>query len=142
MPILNYSTTIAADKSVADICKLLSAKGANKIITDYENGKVVSIQFAIAVKNTPIHFKLPCNWKQVQKALIKQKVAKKYQSDEHAIKVTWRILKDWIEAQVALIEAEQAAMEEVFIPYAIMANKKTVSQNLLGEERSKFLLTT
>ena len=43
-------------------------------------------------------------------------------TEEQAEKVAWRILKDWVDAQMALIEIEMVKMEEVFLPYTIIDN--------------------
>jgi hypothetical protein len=32
--------------------------------------------------------------------------------------VAWRIIKDWVEAQLAIVEAEQVELVEVFLPFA------------------------
>jgi len=32
----------------------------------------------------------------------------KYRTREHAARVAWRICKDWIEAQLAIVDAEMA----------------------------------
>jgi len=141
MPILNYTTTIDANKTVQEIQGLLSKKGANRIMTDYDNeGNVTAVSFFISVNGMPVRFEMPANWRAVQKALIKQKVAQKYQTNAHAIRVCWRILKDWIAAQMAIIEAEQADLATIFLPYAVMKNGTTVANNLLGEQSKQFLI--
>jgi hypothetical protein len=40
-------------------------------------------------------------------------------------RVAWRIVKDWIEAQMAIVEAGQAEMAEVFLPYATIEDGTT-----------------
>jgi hypothetical protein len=37
---------------------------------------------------------------------------------DQARRVAWRIIKDWIDSQMAIVESEQAAMAQVFLPYA------------------------
>ena len=68
--------------------------------------------------------RLPVN---TQKALTVLRQNKKKNSgvkdtEEQAEKVAWRILKDWVDAQMALIEIEMVKMEEVFLPYTIIDN--------------------
>lgn len=46
--------------------------------------------------------------------------------DEQAERIAWRNLKDWIAAQVALVETEQATMDELFFPKLIDRNEKTL----------------
>ncbi len=46
--------------------------------------------------------------------------------------MAWRICKDWIEAQLAIVEAEMADMVEVFLPYAQTESGETVYEQLRG----------
>ena len=55
-----------------------------------------------------------------------RKVPRRLVTDEQAVKVSWRIIKDWIEAQMALVEAELAELAEVFLPYAITKDGNTL----------------
>ena len=42
---------------------------------------------------------------------------------EQATRVGWRIIKDWLEAQLALFFLQMVKIEEIFLPY--MYNDKT-----------------
>ena len=67
--------------------------------------------------NTPVGIqavRLPANVESVQKVLAKQKVKCDY---EQAERVAWRIVKDWVEAQMAILESEMVTMDEIFMPY-------------------------
>jgi hypothetical protein len=121
MAILNYTTKVPVDKTVAEIQKTLGSKGARSITTDYDaQGRTVAITFMLHLREQQISFRLPVNPEGVFDALYNQKgVEKKYKTREHARLVAWRILKDWIEAQLAIVEANQAKMVEVFLPYAL-----------------------
>src|SRR5438552_18436509 len=44
-----------------------------------------------------------------------------------AVRVEWRIVKDWVEAQLALIETRMVTAQQVFLPYAIMRDGRTLS---------------
>lgn len=55
---------------------------------------------------------------------------------EQAERVAWRILKDWVEAQMALLDIEMVKLQEIFLPY-IELNGKTIYQAL---EQKQFLL--
>lgn len=53
--------------------------------------------------------------------------------------VAWRIVKDWVEAQMAILESEQVQMDEVFLPYMVNNRGQTIfevyqSGQLLLEE--------
>jgi hypothetical protein len=55
-----------------------------------------------------------------------------------AERVSWRILKDWVEAQLALIESGQAEMGQVFMPYAMNDQGRTMYE-LFVENNQKRL---
>ena len=56
---------------------------------------------------------------------------------EQAERVAWRILKDWIEAQMALLDIEMVRFEEIFLPYIETNTGKTVFERL---EKQQFLI--
>jgi hypothetical protein len=55
----------------------------------------------------------------------------------HHLRRSWRICKTWLEAQITLINLEQAKIEEVFLPYLIMPGNKTLFETM---EQNHFLL--
>ena len=139
MPILNYTTKINPIKTIGEITQSLVEAGANKIIVDYENSQPVSLNFQLIHNGQPIYFALPANWKGVLAVLKRQKgVAKSLQNEDQAIRVSWRILKVWVDAQLAIIESEIVTAPQVFLPYAI-----TKSGNTLYDEinNTNLLLT-
>jgi peroxiredoxin family protein len=56
---------------------------------------------------------------------------------EQAERVAWRILKDWVEAQMALLDIEMVKMEEIFMPYIVDQKGQTLYEKL---EQKQFLL--
>lgn len=129
MPILNYTTSINAEKTVSEIQRLLAKRKAKAILTEYDDDGVLShLSFRLATAHGIVSFRMPANINGVHKALCSDKkiTAKKYRTREHASRVAWRICKDWIEAQVAIVDAEMADMLEIFLPYAQMETGETV----------------
>src|SRR5215467_13511953 len=135
MAILNYTTTVDPNKTVMQIQNILGARGAKKILIEYENGQVSSIKFSVMVHEQEVHYRLPSNAAGVLRAMQKQKVPFRYRNNEHARRVSWRILKDWVEAQMALIEAGQAEIGEVFLPYALHPSGVTLFEYLSNNGR-------
>lgn len=139
MAILNYTTKIDSTKTISEITQCLVKHGATKIVSDYENGIPVSVTFTININENPVFYSLPANYAGVLRAMEKSKsVPRSLCSKEQAIRVSWRIIKDWVEAQMAIVEADLAEMAEVFLPYAITKNGNTFyneiknnNQNLL-----------
>jgi hypothetical protein len=41
----------------------------------------------------------------------------RYQTREHAADVAWRVVLNWLEAQLALIAADMAKLDQVMLPY-------------------------
>jgi hypothetical protein len=121
MPILNYTTSVEAAKSIAEITGILSRFGARTITTEYDdNGNVSGIGFVILIEGLPLSILLPCNVEGVYDSLRAAKsVPNRSKTKLQARRVAWRILKDWLEAQLALFQAGQAEMAQVLMPYAI-----------------------
>lgn len=128
MPILNYTTKVDSAKTVSEIQQILGRKGASHVSVDYQNGREVAVTFGIDVSGVPINFRLPCNVEGVAKALYRDKKHVASRDKSQCERVAWRIVKDWVEAQMALIEAGQAEIAEVFMPYAIHASGQTMFQ--------------
>ena len=73
MPILNYTTSIEATKSISEIEQLLSQSGATKIQKDYDNqGRVTCIAFKIMTEKGELLFRLPMNLRAVHQTLKNQ----------------------------------------------------------------------
>lgn len=128
MPLLNYTTRIPTNKTVGEIQKLLAKAGANAILSEYDNnGEVTAVSFKMSVRNNEIGFRLPVEPDKVLLVLKTQRgVEPRYKTVEHAKRVAWRIVKDWVEAQLAIIETQMVEAEQVFLPYAITSNGETL----------------
>ncbi len=118
MAILNYTTKVPAEKTVALIMQKLVEFGVRNVSLDYDEKKNASgIQFTFLLPDgKPLLFRLEENSPGVLKALNNAaNVPQKLCTIEHARNVAWRIKKDFIEAQLALVEAGIASLPEMFI---------------------------
>ena len=137
MPLLNYTTKIDVFTTVGTIQGMLVKHGAKKIMQDYDTeGHIEALYFMIDTPTGQRGIRLPANVDAVYKVLIRQKV----KCDRNqAERVAWRIIKDWVEAQMAILESEMVQMDEVFLPYMIHKSGKTLfevyrdDQLLLGD---------
>lgn len=127
--LLNYTSNVEQMKTAGEIMGLLATKGAKSINIDYINGEPVALWFKIAVRDMDISYRLPCNFEGAQRAL-RRTAPPRYHTLAQAKRTAWRIIKDWVEAQLAFIECEQAEMAEVFLPYAIVASGQTLFQQM------------
>lgn len=131
MAILNYTTSIDSEKTIGEIQKCLVKHGATKIVTDYANGLPSSVTFCLFINDNMVGFKLPANYDGVLKSMNKDpKVPSRLCTKEQALKVSWRIVKDWVEAQMAIVEAQLADVAEVFLPYAITKSGTTLYREI------------
>jgi hypothetical protein len=100
-------------------------------IVNQKEELVTAISFQIELEGRKMGFRLPCDWRPVLEILKRDaKVERRYCDQPHAVRVSWRIVKDWVEAQMALVEKKMATTQEVFLPYAVMKNGLTLAQNI------------
>lgn len=115
----NYTTGIAAEKSIAEIEALLAKFGATTIQKNYmSDGKVTALAFMLGDKG----YKLPVNSEGVNKILTKDKRSyhsrdNRVKHEEQAYRTAWRIIKDWLHAQLSIIASGQAQPDQVLLPY-------------------------
>lgn len=153
MGLLNYTTKIDADKTAQEIARCLSRHGAQAVLTEYDpkNSYVSAISFRIKIGEQTTAFRLPCDWKPVYAILTKDKKKPSewargnrslaHWESEHrlqAVRTAWRIVKEWVEAQMALVETQMVTTTEAFLPYAVMRDGRTLAQH--AQSNPSFLL--
>lgn len=123
MAILNYTTTIKAGKTASEIQDMLARAGAGHVAIRFNDGRPIELSFQIDTEFGPRSYLLPSNSSGVRKALdngwSKGTVPGRFNTQEQAERVSWRILKDWVAVQLALIEAGMAALDEIMLPYML-----------------------
>lgn len=126
MPLLNYTTKVDVYTTLGAIQGQLVKHGARKIMQDYdERGRITSLSFLIDTPAGPRGIRLPANVDAVHAVLIRQKVKC---DREQAERVAWRIVKDWVEAQMAILESQMVEMDEIFLPYMVNNSGQTFFQ--------------
>lgn len=117
---------------------MLAKAGARAVLSEYDNkGEVSAVSFKMLVGNSEVGFRLPAAPDKVLGALKAQRgVEPRYKTTEHTNRVAWRIIKDWVEAQLAIIETQMVKAEQVFLPYAITRNGETLYESVV---KNKFL---
>jgi hypothetical protein len=137
---LNYTTTIEATKSAAECIARLAEHGADAIGMTYQDKKPTGLTFRIETVHGTRQFSLPVNVEGTFKALVKARntggIPPRYAQRDQAERVAWRVLKDWLEAQLALIEAGVAEMAEVMLPYMqVSPGGPTLYRAFVADER-------
>lgn len=124
----NYTSTVPASRSISNIEHYLSKKGALNISKTFKDEKVESIFFQIDLNGAPVPFKLPANIEACYNALRRERKrppdkAGEKKLREQAERTAWKIISEWVEIQISLIEMEQAEFLEIFLPYVHNGNK-------------------
>lgn len=108
---------------------------------NYDGESITGLSFLIDAGVQKIPVRLPVKVDECLKVLKKEKMEnpRKQIKDtrEQAERVAWRILKDWVEAQMALLDIEMVRFEEIFLPYIETSSGQTIYEKL---EEKQFLL--
>jgi hypothetical protein len=127
MAILNYTTSISAERTVMEITSILVKAKASAVMSEYDNGVISRLSFKVTTIHGEHAFQLPANIEGVFNAIKRESnVRSKYKTRDQAARVAWRIIKDWVEAQIAIIEADLATLPQVFLPYMQIGANETV----------------
>ena len=115
----NYTTSIPADRSISETEQLLVGFGASKIFKEYlSDGRCMGVSFMLGERG----FKLPANIEGVKEAIWKDKRARHGRNnmqnrEDQSYRVAWRIIRDWLHAQLSLIASGQAQPDQIMMPY-------------------------
>ena len=137
--ILNYTTVITVGKTIGEISEMLRMHGASDILTSYDGDKNPSqLSFRVQTQWGLRPFSLPANVHGVYAVLCKQaskgSIPRKFATMEQAHRVAWRIVREWLLSQLAIIEAELVSMEQVFLPYLVVKDESTLYDVLNSNE--------
>lgn len=141
MAILNYTTTVDSFKTVSEIEYILMKHKAKSIMKTYDGESITGLSFLIDTGMQQIPVRLPVKVDECLEVL-KQEKKNSSRSNikatrDQAERVAWRILKDWVEAQMALLDIQMVRFEEIFLPYIETGNGQTIYERL---EEKQFLL--
>lgn len=137
MPILNYTTKIDAFKTVGEIQSLLAKKGALGVQISFDaEREPEKLFFQIMVNAVPVNYTLPSRAEGVLKIMEKDRsIPGKFKNIHQARRVAWRILKDWVEAQMAIVESGLAELPEVFLSYAVNQDGQTFYEHFKNNQK-------
>lgn len=139
-PLFMEHTEVPAEKTASEISAVLIQAGATQIATDFENGKITGLRWIMR----GLMFAMPARVDPVYQIFLKR--TQYYQRygqvptdtdgaiRAKAVRVAWRQLFRWVQAQVAMIECGMAEETEVFFPYAQTAAGQSVYELFKGSE--------
>jgi hypothetical protein len=120
----NRTSSIAPDRSILKIERILIDVGATNIAKEYENGKVKAVMFSIKKGDGHGHqaFKLPARSEAVLKHLMKGRTrltnAQQRDLAEQAERTAWKNVMEWVDLQATMIKLDQIEFTEAFFAHA------------------------
>lgn len=141
---LNYTTTIAAAKTVGECQSILASAGAAAVAVHYDDGAPTGLSFVLRTPHGDRQFTLPVDVvamatrlaRAEQTGEIKRGAKGSLSTPEHAARVAWRVTKDWLEAQLALINAGMASLPQIMLPYLRVDGEATLWDAYRERERA------
>lgn len=110
--------------SISKIESLLFEAGATTVNKQYdrENRVISGISFEINHLGQNLWFKLPAKIQACYKVISSQRkrepdAAAKERDMKQAERTAWKILLEWVQIQISMLEMQQAEFEELFLNY-------------------------
>ena len=114
MAIKNYTTKMDVYTSLGEIQSALAKGGANKIMVEYDKSIPIAVTFTIPTIRGVQGFALPAPVEGTLRVFARQKI----KADRQQAEMTaWRNVRDWVLAQMALVESCDVPVDQVFLPY-------------------------
>src|SRR5689334_5965918 len=122
MNIKNYTSGVPVNLTVAKIEQLLAEAGASGVNKDYEAGRLVALAFRIPTPSgKTMTIRLPANSEAVydtmKKSVLRPRNGTLERLKDQAQRTAWKLMQDWIQVQISLIQMQQADVMQVFLPY-------------------------
>lgn len=133
--IKNYTTTIAVEKTIAEIEVLLTRYGARKILKEYDsNGEITYLTFMAEYMNGFVPIRLPSQPERVVVILNEKAEAgaipKRFMNDlAQANRIMWRVILDWIDSQMTMIDIGQKSLLQIFMSDVCPVGSKTLFEH-------------
>jgi hypothetical protein len=130
MALKNTYSGVPVDRIFQTIQKILVTHKAKQLMFEYsDDGRVYALTFSLEINKKLHAFKLPARVKSVEHILYGTRPPTPTQK-EQAYRTAWANIRDWISAQMALIETGMVKFEEVFLPYMVDRSGKTYFETL------------
>ena len=141
-PIKNASSVASLPRIFDAISKTLVSHKAKHITYSYDNERIVAIEFVIDINGIERPFRLPARIENVERIMYGKKFLSQTQKTQ-AYRTAWANIRDWISAQMAMIDTGMVKPEEIFLPYMVSNDGRTFyevmtqQQFLLPEHKVK-----
>ncbi len=146
----NFTSEVPVPKTIDRIERVLIRCGVSGIMKEYvgTKGEIAAITFQIDAPAGKITIRLPADKQKAMDALWldyadgdkltltgdaiywnSRKKKKRADFAEQAARTAWKLVQDWIEVQMSMIEMKQADVLQVFLPY-VFDGKRTYYEAL------------
>lgn len=127
--IKNYTSNTT--KTFDMIQKTLASHKAKRMMFEYDSqGRIDAISFSLDVDGREVGFKLPAKVKNVEAIFKREGIRLDEKGLQQAYRTAWANIRDWLDAQMALIDTDQVQVEEVFLPYAVTRDGRTYFEKI------------
>lgn len=132
----NYTSNVPVSETIHRIEKVLIRCGVSTISKVYgDGGEVLGLSFSVDLPGmSAVQIRLPVNKEQALQAMWldyagaeiskdglecwnARKKMKRKDFAEQAERTSWKIMQDWVEVQMSMIQMQQAEFIQVFLPY-------------------------
>ncbi len=133
MNLKNYTSSVPVFRTINNIEQSIASFGATHIAKEYgPNGIVTAVQFMILRDGKSHIIKLPANPDAVFLVMRKQFPSRGIQQlKEQSQRTAWKLMQDWVEVQLSLIQTNQVDALQVFLPY-VWDGQQTYYEYLKG----------
>lgn len=143
MKLTNYTSGVPVSKTISRVEEMLAQAGACNIIKEYKAGMIDAFCFGIKLppENRQILIRLPANVDAVYECL-KESIKKPRKGTldklrEQAERTAWKIVQDWVEVQISLIQMQKIDFLQVFLSF--VWNGETTFYHALQKQDFKLL---
>ncbi|WP_141211142.1 hypothetical protein [Enemella dayhoffiae] len=131
---VNYTTTVEVHKTVGEVQALLADHGADRVGIEYRDSQPVGVSFTLRLPAGTRAFMLPVDVEAMHRLLqskdssgeLRSGTKANRASREQAARVSWRVVKDWLPAQLTLVDSTMVTVEQVFLPYLQLDDGRTL----------------
>ncbi len=134
------NATSISKNTFSKIQEILAKHGARKIMFEYgQDGWIYGIAFQINFGEKEFSIRLPARIEQVAIKMYGRPLQNIDQKRrEQSYRTAWANIRDWIDAQMAMIDTGMVQIGEIFLPYFVMKDGHTHFEQVALDP--KFLL--
>lgn len=109
-------------RTIARIEEVLAEAGVQGIQKEFDGGRLSALSFVVLLPNShPVKIRLPADTKAVYQTMASA-VKKPHRGTlerikEQADRTAWKLMQDWVEVQISLIQMQKIDFLQVFLPY-------------------------